>query len=84
MDIFGDNQTSLPAGTLPEREALEAAGFTIDVTLETEITVEVIVKQYGEQTMIQWMQDDEFSKRFFPAIYDNELPNPPPSCRRRR
>jgi len=35
--------------------------------------VEAIVKEYGFETKIQWISDTETSRRFFPAIYDEEL-----------
>lgn len=73
MDIFGDNLGSLPAAPKPELEALEKAGFTVHVTTRDEWMVEAIVKEYGFETKIQWINDAETSRRFFPAMYDEEL-----------
>jgi hypothetical protein len=73
MDIFGDESGSLPAASKPELEALAKAGFTVHVTTHDEWMVEAIVKEYGFETRIQWMNDTETSRRFFPAIYDEEL-----------
>lgn len=35
--------------------------------------VEAIVKQYGEETRVQWIDDSESSRRFFPAMDDEEF-----------
>lgn len=73
MDIFGDHP-SLPGGPTPELDALRAAGFTVDEpVVHNEWMVEAIVKQSGSETKIQWINDAETSRRFFPAICDEEL-----------
>jgi hypothetical protein len=73
MDIFVDQRKHLPQGPYAELEALRQAGFSIDVTTRDEWMVEAIVKQYGEETRVQWIDDSESSRRFFPAVDDQEL-----------
>jgi hypothetical protein len=73
MDIFGDDRASLPRAPHPELRALEEAGFTVQITTHNEWMVEAIVKEYGFATRIQWIHDPETSRRFFPAICDDEL-----------
>lgn len=72
MDIFGDHE-SLPHGPGAELEALRDAGFSVDVTTHDEYMVEAIVKEYGFETKVQWVNDHETSCRFFPAMDDDEL-----------
>ena len=38
---------------------LRQAGFSVDVTTRDEWMVEAIVKQYGEETRVQWIDDSE-------------------------
>ncbi|MGQ0581474.1 MAG: hypothetical protein ACT4O6_06030 [Reyranella sp.] len=73
MDIFIDQRKQLPRGPYAELEVLRQAGFSVDVTTRDEVMVEAIVKQYGEETRIQWIDEPETSKRFFPAANDEEL-----------
>lgn len=73
MDIFVDQREQLPQGPHAELEALRQAGFAVDVTTRDEWMVEAIVKQYGEETRVQWIDDSESSRRFFPAVDDKEL-----------
>ncbi|MDB5489389.1 MAG: hypothetical protein JWQ58_3104 [Reyranella sp.] len=73
MDIFGDDSGSLPAASKPELEALEKAGFTVHVTTHDERMVEAIVREYGFETRVQWINDPETSRRFFPAIHDDDM-----------
>ncbi|UYN95213.1 MAG: hypothetical protein KIT25_24920 [Enhydrobacter sp.] len=72
MDIFSD-RASLPNAAMLELKALEDAGFTVRVTTRDEWMVEAIVREYGFETRIQWMHEEETSRRFFPALYDEEL-----------
>jgi hypothetical protein len=72
MDIFEDHDL-LPSGPTPELEALRVAGFSVEVTTHNEWMVEAIVRQYGFETRIQWIHDAETSRRFFPAMVDEEL-----------
>lgn len=73
MDMFDDHRHSLPAAPASELEALRAAGFTVQVTTHDEWMVEAIVRQYGFETRVQWLDDAETSRRFFPAVHDDEL-----------
>ncbi len=73
MDIFYDLRDQLPDGVEPELEALREAGFSIEPTTEDEWMVEVILRQYGFETKVQWLDEPETSRRFFPAQDDNEL-----------
>lgn len=73
MDIFVDQRKHLPQGPYAELEALHEAGFAVDVTTRDEWMVEAIVKQYGEETRVQWIDDSESSRRFFPARDDEEF-----------
>lgn len=73
MDIFRDEFRSFPRDVRPELRALTDAGFSVEVTLDTEWMVEAILRQYGEETRIQWMWEPETCKRFFPAQDDEDL-----------
>lgn len=73
MDIFRDEFRSFPRDVRPELAALKDAGFGVDVISDNEWTVEAILRQYGEETRIQWMWDPETCKRFFPAQDDEDL-----------
>lgn len=73
MDIFVDQRRHLPRGPHAELEALRQAGFSIDVTTRDEWMVEAIVKRYGAETRVQWIDDSESSRRFFPAVDDEEF-----------
>ena len=72
LDLYTESRT-LPQSALDEVEALRRAGFSVDVIVANDSTVEAIVKQYGFDTRLQWMDDPEISKRFFPATDDEEL-----------
>lgn len=63
----------MPEGVEPEIEALRAAGFSIECLVENEGSVDIIVRKYNEETRVQWLFDDEFCQRFFPAEVDEEL-----------
>jgi hypothetical protein len=73
LDIFHDRRNALPQSARPELEALKATGFSIEIMVETDSTVEAIARLYGFETRIQWLDDEETSRRFFPAIADEEL-----------
>tara|TARA_R110002074_G_scaffold276579_9_gene447978 strand:+ start:2492 stop:3310 length:819 start_codon:yes stop_codon:yes gene_type:complete len=73
MDIFHDIRDRLPRFVEPELEALRQAGFSVEVTVETDMTVEAILRKYGEETMVQWMDDIETCRRFFPAMDDPDF-----------
>ena len=72
LDLYTESRT-LPRSALDEIEALRGAGFSVDVIVANDSTVEAIVKQYGFDTRLQWMDDPEISKHFFPATDDEEL-----------
>ena len=73
MDIFHDRRNRLPTMTKPEIAALRDAGFTVEITVEDNLVVEAIVRRGGNETKVQWFDDHETSKRFFPAAVDDEL-----------
>lgn len=73
MDIFHDRRESLPDKVAMELECLRDAGFAIELTVEDAGTVEAIIKKYGFETLVQWMDDEETSQRFFPAVDDDEF-----------
>ncbi|GAB4531899.1 MAG: hypothetical protein Kow00133_20420 [Amphiplicatus sp.] len=73
LDIFSDDRRSLPDKVAPEIEKLKEAGFSIELTTEDEWMVEAIIREYGFETKVQWLDEPETSKRFFPAVHDDEL-----------
>lgn len=72
LDIYADHR-SLPKSAELELEALRKQGFSVDITVSSDATVEAIVKKYGFETLVQWMDDPEASLKFYPAIYDEEF-----------
>lgn len=73
LDIFNDQRRSLPEKIAPELEKLNEAGFSIEITTQNEWTVEAVLRKYGFETRVQWMDEPETSKRFYPAVDDDEL-----------
>lgn len=73
LDIFGDQRVDLHAEVEPELKALRAAGLTVDIKLANQDTVEVIVREYGFETRVQWANDVDAYIRFFPAVADDDL-----------
>lgn len=73
MDIFHDLRNQLPDSVEPELQALRDAGFTVEITTQDECMVEVILRQYGFETKVQWSDEPETCRRFFPALDDDEL-----------
>ncbi len=73
LDIFDDRRKQLPDGVSNELDGLKQAGFSVEITTEDEWMVEAVVRKYGFETKIQWMDEPETSKRFFPAICDETL-----------
>ncbi len=73
MDIFHDIRNRLPRAAEPELKALRNAGFSVELTCENDLTVEAIVRHGGEETKVQWFDDEEMCKRFFPALDDVEF-----------
>lgn len=70
MDIFHDIRNRLPGTVEPELEALRNAGFSVELTCENDLTVEAILQRDGEETKVQWFDDEETCRRFFPAHDD--------------
>ncbi len=73
MDIFRDDRNQLPEGVEWELQALRNAGFSVEITANDEWMVEAILRMYGSETKIQWLDDAETCRRFFPAIEDEDL-----------
>lgn len=73
LDVFLDHRRRLPERVEPELAKLKEDGFTVEVTTSDEYMVEAILKKYGFETKVQWMDEPETSRRFFPAIDDDEL-----------
>ena len=73
MDVFDDHRQRLPGNVDQELEALRGEGYAIELTTEDEWIVEAIVRKYGFETRIQWMDESETSRRFFPTVDDEEL-----------
>lgn len=71
MDIFHDNRHQLPHSVEPELEALRQAGFSTEITTDDRWMVEVILRRHGFETKVQWLDEPETSKRFFPALEDD-------------
>lgn len=72
-DIFSDQRGKLPKGMEPELQALRDDGFRIEITTEDEWMVEAILRMYGTETKVQWLDEPGTSRRFFPAIEDDEF-----------
>lgn len=73
MDIFRDQRSQLPDSVEPELQALRESGFNVEITTQDEWMVEAILRIYGFDTKVQWLNEPETSRRFFPAIHDDEL-----------
>ena len=73
LDIFLDFRGQLPAQIEQEVRALRDAGFSVETTTSDSLVVEVILRKYGFETRIQWFDDVEERRRFFPAARDEEL-----------
>lgn len=73
MDIFVDTRDRLPHSVEPELEALRNAGYAVELTSDDNFLVEAILRKNGEETRVQWFDDEETCRRFFPAQDDSEL-----------
>ena len=73
MDIYHDIRDRLPGFAETEIDTLRQAGFSVEIISETDKVVEVILRRYGEETMVQWMDDPETCRRFFPAMDDPDF-----------
>jgi hypothetical protein len=70
MDIFHDHRNRLPRSVERELRALRDENFAIETVVDNSLTVEVIVRKHGLETRVQWMDDPETCKRFFPVVED--------------
>jgi len=73
MDIFGDRRSNLYLGVRAELDALREKGFTTEITTNDDWMVEAIVRQFGFETRVQWLNDPETCQRFLPALDDPVL-----------
>ena len=73
MDIFHDLRNRLPRSVEAELNALRQAGFSVELTTEDEWTVEAVLRWRGEETRVQWFDDAETCRRFFPAQDDPDF-----------
>ena len=73
LDIFQDQRNQLPDQVGPELQALRDAGLTVEIKLENNLIVEAIARKDGAETSVQWFDDPETCRRFFPAAVDDEL-----------
>ncbi len=73
LDIFVDERDSLPQSVEPELEALRNAGYSVELTNDHNVVVEAVIRKGDEETRIQWFDDVETSRRFFPAQDDPQF-----------
>lgn len=73
MDIFHDYRNLLPDSAEPELQALRKAGFSVEITNNDQLMVEVILRKYGFETKVQWLDEPETCRRFFPALEDEDF-----------
>lgn len=68
IDIFHERESAIAAQAEQDLKALREAGLLVSVSIIQYGLVEALVKEYGEETMIQWMDDTII--RFFPIVED--------------
>ena len=73
LDIFVDDRNRLPLSVESELEALRQSGYAVELTIDNDLVVEAILEKDGEETRVQWFDDEETCRRFFPAQDDPEL-----------
>ena len=73
LDIFLDDRKRLPRSVESELEALRHAGYAVELTSDNDLVVEAILAKDGEETRVQWFDDEETCRRFFPAQDDPEF-----------
>lgn len=73
MDIFHDHRNQLPDSVEPELQALRKADFSVEITNNDQLMVEVILRKYGFETKVQWLDEPETCRRFFPALEDDDF-----------
>ena len=73
LDIFRDDRDRLAHSVEPELEALRRAGYSVELTNDDDLVVDAVIRKGGQETRIQWFDDEETSRRFFPAQSDLEF-----------
>ncbi len=73
MDIFLDDRGRLPHSVEPEFEALRDAGYAVELTNNDGMVVEAVLRKGSAETLVQWFDDEETCRRFFPAQDDPEF-----------
>ncbi len=73
MDIFLDDRGRLAHAVEPELETLRNAGYAVELTTDNDLVVETILRKGGEETRVQWFDDEDACRRFFPAQDDPEF-----------
>lgn len=71
LDVFHDAANDVAATVERDMAALRAAGFSVEEAFRSAGTVEAIVRQYGFETRIQWMEETQ--RRFFPLVPDSQF-----------
>ena len=64
---------------MPKSFALTArnAGYAVELTVDNDLFVEAVLRKGREETLVQWFDDEETCRRFFPAQDD---PNSDSGC----
>lgn len=73
MDIFYDLRNQLPRTVEPELQALRDNGFSLEIITDNDLVVEALLRKDGGETKVQWFDDAETCKRFFPALEDKDF-----------
>lgn len=73
MDIFLDDRGRLPHSVEPELEALRNAGYAVELTNNNDLVVEAVLRKGSAETLVQWFDDEETCRRFFPAQDDSDF-----------
>ena len=73
MDIFQDQRNQLPDQVGLELQALRDAGLDVEINVETDLIVDVTVREDVFETRVEWSDDFGTCRRFFPAVVDDEL-----------
>lgn len=68
LDLFHDTEEALAATWARDRDALTAAGFTVEALRVMPLFVEANVGENDDRELLQWVHDSAF--RFFPLIED--------------
>lgn len=66
VDLFHDTEAALAATWPKDRDALLAAGLTVETLRERPAFVEARVRDAAETVLVQWAQDSAY--RFFPLV----------------